>query len=87
MRTVQERELFVYKMAASEDESKGVYEGHLYTVEQRLETFKGSHWPYDSGTCTPLKVSFNTVIMYPIIINRWQRLVFITVVHLLLQTG
>ena len=31
--------------------------GALYLVEDRLETFKQSHWPYDDGPCTPLKVT------------------------------
>ena len=33
--------------------------GALYTVEERLETFNVPYcnWPYDSGSCTPLKAS------------------------------
>ena len=31
--------------------------GALYTIEERLETFKVPYcnWPFDSGPCTPLK--------------------------------
>ena len=31
--------------------------GALYTVEERLETFKVPYcnWPFDSGPCTPMK--------------------------------
>ncbi len=39
-----------------EESSRPVLEGDLYTVEQRLDTFQSSHWPYESGTCVPLKV-------------------------------
>ena len=39
-----------------EESSRPVVEGDLYTVEQRLDTFQSSHWPYESGTCVPLKV-------------------------------
>ena len=38
------------------DESRYIEEGALYLVEERLETFKESHWPFDSGPCTALKV-------------------------------
>lgn len=31
-------------------------EGALYLVEDRLHTFEGERWPFDSGSCTPLKV-------------------------------
>ncbi|CAI8039469.1 Baculoviral IAP repeat-containing protein 5 [Geodia barretti] len=33
--------------------------GALYTVEERLETFRVAHcsWPFDSGPCTPLKMA------------------------------
>ncbi len=31
-------------------------EGALYLVEDRLQTFKDANWPFNSGTCTPLKV-------------------------------
>ena len=27
-----------------------------YTVLERLHTFKDSHWPFERGPCTPLKV-------------------------------
>lgn len=40
----------------SSEESVQIFEGALYTVQQRLDTFKGSYWPYETGTCTPLKV-------------------------------
>ena len=36
--------------------SKSVSDGDLYTVEQRLQTFENAHWPYETGSCTPLKV-------------------------------
>jgi hypothetical protein len=39
------------------DESRCIEDGALYLVEERLETFKESHWPFDSGPCTALKVS------------------------------
>lgn len=29
----------------------------LYSVNERLNTFKDSHWPFDSGPCVPLKVN------------------------------
>ena len=45
----------------TQEESVSIFEGSFYTVEQRLETFKGSYWPYETGKCTPLKVH---VIMY-----------------------
>ena len=38
------------------DESCCMEDGALYLVEDRLETFKESHWPFDSGPCTALKV-------------------------------
>ena len=38
------------------DESRCIEDGALYLVEDRLETFKESHWPFDSGPCTALKV-------------------------------
>ena len=38
------------------DESRYIEDGALYLVEERLETFKESHWPFDSGPCTALKV-------------------------------
>ena len=44
-------------MATNEESSKLIFQGSLYTVEERLKTFNGAHWPYDSGSCTPLKVS------------------------------
>ena len=48
--------------SASTDEIEGaisVYQSVLYTVEQRLDTFKSSQssWPFDSGPCTPKSVS------------------------------
>ena len=27
-----------------------------YSVKERLDTFKESHWPFERGSCTPLKV-------------------------------
>ena len=39
------------------DDSRSIEDGALYLVEDRLETFKESHWPFDSGPCTALKVS------------------------------
>lgn len=36
--------------------SRSIEEGALYLVEERLETFKGSSWPFDSGPCTITKV-------------------------------
>ena len=47
-------------MAAATDpaeESRCIEDGALYLVEDRLETFKESHWPFDSGPCTALKVN------------------------------
>ena len=41
--------------------SKKRTSGSLYTVEERLDTFKGSHWPFESGSCTPLKVNLLVV--------------------------
>lgn len=41
----------------ADDEGLCIYDGSLYTVEERLETFKKSHWPYDRGSCTPQKVN------------------------------
>ena len=46
----------------TEDEVNGsvsVHFGALFTVEERLETFTASvlSWPFDSGSCTPQKVS------------------------------
>ena len=41
------------------DESRYIEDGALYLVEERLETFKESHWPFDSGPCTALKVSYS----------------------------
>lgn len=38
-------------------ESRSIEDGALYLVEDRLDTFKESHWPFDSGPCTALKVS------------------------------
>ena len=38
------------------EESRCIEDGALYLVEDRLETFKESHWPFDSGPCTALKV-------------------------------
>lgn len=38
------------------DEGRCIEDGALYLVEDRLETFKESHWPFDSGPCTALKV-------------------------------
>ena len=32
------------------------YDQALYSVNERLNTFKDSHWPFDSGPCVPLKV-------------------------------
>ena len=43
------------------DESRCIEDGALYLVEDRLETFKESHWPFDSGPCTALKVSFRII--------------------------
>ena len=53
---------FMLNMAAAAgegviDESRYIEDGALYLVEERLETFKESHWPFDSGPCTALKVS------------------------------
>ena len=33
--------------------------GALYTVQERLDTFKVAHcsWPFDSGPCTPLRMA------------------------------
>lgn len=42
--------------AGEVDGSRAIEDGALYTVEERLETFKDSGWPFDSGSCTPLKV-------------------------------
>ena len=42
---------------AIDETSITVYEGALYTVEERFETFDKSHWPFDSGPCTPIKVN------------------------------
>lgn len=42
---------------AIDETSITVYEGSLYTVEERLETFSKSHWPFDSGPCTPIKMA------------------------------
>ena len=38
--------------------SNSISDGRLYSVEERLNTFKVPHcsWPFDSGACTPLKV-------------------------------
>ncbi|XP_003392050.2 PREDICTED: baculoviral IAP repeat-containing protein 5-like [Amphimedon queenslandica] len=41
----------------TQEESVSIFEGSFYTVEQRLETFKGSYWPYETGKCTPLKMA------------------------------
>ena len=41
---------------AAVDESRYIEDGALYLVEERLDTFKESHWPFDSGPCTALKV-------------------------------
>ena len=40
-------------------EPRPVEQGALYTVEERLETFRVAHcsWPFDSGPCTPLKMA------------------------------
>ena len=46
-------------MATSGSEGREMSEGALYSVEERLDTFQVSYcnWPFDSGPCTPLKVS------------------------------
>jgi baculoviral IAP repeat-containing protein 5 len=41
----------------STEEGKSIYDGILYTVDERLETFEGSHWPFEDGKCTPLKMA------------------------------
>lgn len=38
------------------DSSRSIEDGALYTVKERLETFKDCSWPFDSGLCTPVKV-------------------------------
>ena len=51
-------------MAGSE--SISLEDAALYTVEERLETFKIKHcgWPFDSGPCTPLKVRITSSLVY-----------------------
>ena len=50
----EEADLQNYSMAAATQRSIG--DSALFTVEERLETFKESGWPFSSGSCTPLKV-------------------------------
>ena len=38
-------------------ESRRIEDGALYLVEERLDTFKDASWPYDTGSCTVVKVS------------------------------
>ena len=38
---------------------RSIADGCLFTVEERLETFKESHWAFTSGSCTPLRVKLN----------------------------
>lgn len=38
------------------EEGRDIQESPLYLVEDRLKTFDGSRWPFESGTCTPVKV-------------------------------
>ena len=38
----------------------------LYLVEDRIKTFESSSWPFDSGPCTPAKVSPQGVRVYTI---------------------
>lgn len=46
-------------MMASADSGRPIDAGALYTVGERLETFRVPycHWPFDSGPCTPLKMA------------------------------
>lgn len=45
--------------------SISIIDGRLYSVEERVNTFKVPHcnWPFDSGPCVPLKV--NTILICP----------------------
>lgn len=47
-------------MAAAEgnlaEGSRSIMDSALYLVEERLDSFKDCSWPFDSGSCTPLKV-------------------------------
>ncbi len=44
-------------MSMSEEEhGRTIGESALYLVEERLQTFEDSRWPFECGTCTPLKV-------------------------------
>ena len=86
-------------MATNEESTKTIFQGSLYTVEERLNTFDGAHWPYDTGSCTPLKVSLQTFNRYhysnsetyPVIVlvlsYRWQKQDSTFVVQNLLQIG
>lgn len=44
-------------MASCEQNGRSFEEGALYLVEDRLETFQVANWPFDSGSCTPLKMA------------------------------
>ena len=35
---------------------RSIEDGALYLVEERLNTFKETNWPFDSGSCTAEKV-------------------------------
>nr|QHX41462.1 baculoviral IAP repeat-containing protein 5-like protein [Halisarca dujardinii]QIZ30877.1 baculoviral IAP repeat-containing protein 5-like protein [Halisarca dujardinii] len=38
---------------------KGIFDDvrSFYSVQERLDTFKHSHWPFERGPCTPLKMA------------------------------
>lgn len=89
-------------MATNEESTQTIFQGSLYTVEERLNTFDGAHWPYDSGSCTPLKVSLQTFYHYYYsngetnavtelnvlgLLYRWQKQDSTFVVQNLLQIG
>lgn len=50
-------------MAAAEgnlaEGSRSIMDSALYLVEERLDSFKDCSWPFDSGSCTPLKVGLS----------------------------
>jgi len=42
--------------AAVVEGSRPMEDGALYLLEERMETFSDSSWPFDSGSCTAKKV-------------------------------